>query len=37
MAGIFERLMQLGRAHLYDFLTQRWPGGLLFPHLGDGL
>jgi hypothetical protein len=27
MAGIFERLVQLGRAHLYDFLTQRWPGG----------
>jgi hypothetical protein len=34
MAGIFERLMQLGRAHLYDFLTQRWPGGYSSPTWG---
>ena len=27
MAGIFQRLVQLGRAHLNDFLGQRWPGG----------
>ena len=27
MAGIFQRLAQLGRAHLYDFLIQHWPGG----------
>ncbi len=26
MAGIFERLVQLGRTHLTDFLGQRWPG-----------
>jgi DnaJ-class molecular chaperone len=26
MAGIFQRLVQLGRAHLTDFLGQRWPG-----------
>ena len=25
MAGIWQRLVQLGRAHLNDFLTQRWP------------
>jgi len=26
MASILQRLVQLGRAHLNDFLTQRWPG-----------
>ena len=26
MAGILQRLVQLGRAHLNDFLGQRWPG-----------
>ena len=24
--GILQRLVQLGRTHLNDFLTQRWPG-----------
>jgi len=27
MVGIFQRLAQLGRAHLHDFLIQHWPGG----------
>jgi hypothetical protein len=31
MASIVQRLVQLGRAHLYDFLTQRWPGGASSP------
>ncbi len=26
MAGILQRLVQLGRAHLNDLLAQRWPG-----------
>jgi hypothetical protein len=26
MASILQRLVQLGRAHLNDFLSQRWPG-----------
>ena len=26
MAGILQRLVQLGRVHLNDFLAQRWPG-----------
>ena len=26
MAGILQRLVDLGRAHLNDFLAQRWPG-----------
>jgi len=26
MASIVQRLLQLGRAHLNDFLSQRWPG-----------
>jgi len=26
MAGIFQRLVQLGRAHLNELLEQRWPG-----------
>lgn len=26
MAGIFQRLVDMGRAHLNDFLGQRWPG-----------
>jgi hypothetical protein len=26
MAGIFQRLVQLGWVHLNDFLTQHWPG-----------
>ena len=26
MAGILQRLVELGRAHLNDFLAQRWPG-----------
>ena len=26
MAGMLQRLVQLGRAHLNDFLAQRWPG-----------
>ena len=26
MAGILQRLVQLGRTHLNDFLAQRWPG-----------
>lgn len=26
MASILQRLIQLGRAHLHDFLSQRWPG-----------
>ena len=26
MAGILQRLVQLGRAHLNEFLEQRWPG-----------
>ena len=31
MAGIFQRLAQLGRAHLNDFLGQRWPGASSHP------
>jgi hypothetical protein len=27
MASIVQRLLQLGRAQLYDLLTQRWPRG----------
>jgi len=26
MAGMLQRLVQLGRAHLNDFLAQHWPG-----------
>lgn len=26
MASLFQRLVQLGRVHLNDFLEQRWPG-----------
>ena len=31
MASIFQRLAQLGRAHLNDFLSQHWPGGSSSP------
>src|SRR5499433_2199 len=31
MAGIFQRLVQLGRAHLNDLLTQHWSGGSSAP------
>lgn len=31
MAGILQRLVQLGRAHLNDLLTLRWPGASSAP------
>jgi len=31
MAGILQRLVELGRAHLNDFLAQRWPGASSAP------